>query len=62
MKTTHYTAISMAVVAALGVSGSVLAQGQVNVFNWSDYVADDTIANFEERTGIDVVYDVYDSN
>jgi len=34
----------------------------LNVFNWSDYVAPDTIANFEKETGIKVNYDVYDSN
>jgi putrescine transport system substrate-binding protein len=36
--------------------------GQLNVYNWSDYVAEDTIARFEKETGIKVVYDVYDSN
>ena len=30
--------------------------------NWSDYIAEDTIANFKAETGIDVTYDVYDSN
>ncbi|MBL8274280.1 MAG: extracellular solute-binding protein, partial [Xanthomonadales bacterium] len=34
----------------------------LNVYNWSDYVAEDTIARFEQETGIKVVYDVYDSN
>ncbi len=34
----------------------------VNVYNWSDYIAEDTIANFEAETGITVNYDVYDSN
>jgi len=34
----------------------------LNVYNWSDYIAEDTIANFEERTGIKVNYDVFDSN
>jgi putrescine transport system substrate-binding protein len=37
-------------------------QQQVFVYNWSDYIAEDTIANFEQETGIRVVYDVYDSN
>ena len=32
------------------------------IYNWSDYIAEDTIANFEEETGIDVTYDVFDSN
>ncbi len=34
----------------------------VNVYNWSDYIAEDTIANFEKQTGIKVNYDVYDGN
>ncbi|NDK37786.1 extracellular solute-binding protein [Pseudoxanthomonas gei] len=34
----------------------------VNVYNWSDYIAEDTIPNFEKATGIKVTYDVFDSN
>ncbi len=34
----------------------------VYVYNWSDYIAEDTIAEFTKATGIKVVYDVYDSN
>lgn len=34
----------------------------LNVYNWSDYVAKNTISNFEKETGIHVNYDVYDSN
>jgi putrescine transport system substrate-binding protein len=34
----------------------------LNVYNWSDYIADDTIANFEKETGIKVRYDNFDSN
>lgn len=34
----------------------------VHVYNWSDYVAEDTIAKFTAETGINVVYDVYDAN
>ncbi|QHQ37139.1 polyamine ABC transporter substrate-binding protein [Algicella marina] len=44
-------------------AGSAFAQDQVlNIYNWSDYIAEDTIAKFEEETGIKVNYDVYDSN
>ncbi len=44
-------------------SGAVTAQDNVlNVYNWSDYIAEDTIANFEAATGIKVTYDVFDSN
>src|SRR4029079_275511 len=34
----------------------------LNIYNWSDYIGEDTIANFEKETGIKVTYDVFDSN
>ena len=34
----------------------------VNVLNWSDYIGETTIADFEKKTGIKVTYDVFDSN
>jgi putrescine transport system substrate-binding protein len=34
----------------------------LNIYNWSDYIAPDTIRNFEREFGIDVNYDVYDSS
>ena len=34
----------------------------LNIYNWSDYLAEDTIPNFEKETGIKVRYDVFDSN
>src|SRR5436190_16178394 len=34
----------------------------LHVYNWSDYIAPDTIANFTRDTGIAVTYDVYDGN
>jgi putrescine transport system substrate-binding protein len=34
----------------------------VNVYNWSDYIAEDTLANFTKETGIKVNYDMYDGN
>ncbi len=34
----------------------------LHVFNWSDYIAEDTVPNFEKQTGIKVTYDVFDSN
>ncbi len=34
----------------------------LNVYNWNDYIAEDTISSFEKATGIDVKYDLYDSN
>jgi len=34
----------------------------LNVYNWSDYIAEDTVANFEKETGIKVRYDNFDNN
>ncbi|MGS1079811.1 polyamine ABC transporter substrate-binding protein [Pseudoxanthomonas beigongshangi] len=47
-----------------GAAGAAKADGakEVNVYNWSDYIAEDTIPNFEKQSGIKVTYDVFDSN
>src|SRR5687768_13620846 len=37
-------------------------EARLHIYNWSDYIAPDTIANFEKETGIAVTYDVYDGN
>lgn len=50
-------------VAVVVSSATVLAQENVvNVYNWAEYTAPDTISGFEAATGITVRYDVYDSN
>jgi putrescine transport system substrate-binding protein len=56
---------SVAAASALLFAGPARAQEEekvLNIYNWSDYIADDTIANFEKETGIKVRYDVFDSN
>jgi putrescine transport system substrate-binding protein len=35
--------------------------GQVNVYNWADYIGETTLEDFENETGIRVVYDMYSS-
>ncbi len=48
---------------ALAAAGAVQAQDNVlHVYNWSDYIAEDTLQKFTDATGIEVTYDVYDSN
>ncbi len=54
--------LALTTAALLGGAGVTHAAGQLNIYNWSDYIAEDTIANFEKETGIQVTYDVYDSN
>ena len=53
---------ALLVSVALLVPASAQDEPVVNVYNWSDYIAEDTVANFEAETGIRVNYDVYDSN
>lgn len=45
-------------------SGQALAQEEkvLNIYNWSDYIGDDTIPDFEKEFGIKVRYDVFDTN
>jgi putrescine transport system substrate-binding protein len=51
---------------ALAFGSAAFAQQQeekvLNIYNWSDYIAPDTIANFEKETGIKVRYDNFDNN
>ncbi|HZZ02213.1 MAG TPA: polyamine ABC transporter substrate-binding protein, partial [Paraburkholderia sp.] len=48
--------------AALSVTPALAADTELNVYNWSDYIAKDTISNFEKQDGIHVKYDNYDSD
>ncbi len=55
--------LAIALGALLAASPAIAQEEPVlNVYNWSDYIAEDTIANFEAETGIKVNYDVYDNN
>jgi putrescine transport system substrate-binding protein len=41
---------------------SVAVAEEVRVYNWSDYIDEELLTKFEEETGIDLIYDVFDSN
>jgi len=51
-----------ALVAAPAARAAGPEQKVLNIYNWSDYIGDDTLKNFEKETGIKVNYDTYDSN
>lgn len=38
------------------------AAGVLNIYNWSDYIAEETVPAFSKANGIKIRYDVYDSN
>lgn len=53
--------LAAAGIAGCGSSGSGKG-GQVIVYNWGEYIDPDTIEMFEEETGIEVVYDEFETN
>ncbi|WP_293765655.1 polyamine ABC transporter substrate-binding protein [uncultured Aquitalea sp.] len=52
------------ILAAMLASGFTHAAEEkvLNLYNWSDYFAPDTLAQFQKETGIKVRYDSYDSD
>src|SRR5689334_22587553 len=36
-------------------------EGKVHVYNWVDYIGETTLDDFKKATGVEVVYDTYDS-
>jgi len=48
--------------AAISASAVQAAEPVVNVYNWSDYIGETTLADFQKATGIKALYDVFDSN
>jgi len=60
MKSTTTRGVLLA--AVLACAPALASAQQVNVYNWAEYTAPDTLSGFEKATGIKVRYDVYDSN
>ena len=56
------TAALLALAACTVLAAAADEPKLLNIYNWSDYIADDTIKNFEKETGIKVNYDNYDTN
>jgi len=63
MKKCIWGVLLVAVIALIcPLSASAAGDQVLHVYNWSDYIAEDTLAKFEKETGIKVTYDVFDSN
>ncbi|MCU7216143.1 polyamine ABC transporter substrate-binding protein [Pseudomonas sp. VE 196-7] len=52
----------MLATAGLTIAVGAQAAGTVHIYNWSDYIGETTLADFQKETGIKPVYDVFDSN
>ena len=48
--------------ALLTASASCVFAADLNICNWSDYIAEDTVDNFIKETKIDANYVLFDSN
>ncbi|WP_341301755.1 ABC transporter substrate-binding protein [Lysinibacillus sp. FSL H8-0500] len=47
---------------ALSAGGSKGGKDTLTIFNWGDYIDPDLLKEFEEETGIHVIYETFDSN
>jgi len=54
--------VALLLASAWTAAGTAAAERVVHVYNWSDYIAPDTLDKFRAATGIRAVYDVFDSN
>ena len=54
--------VSILLVLALFLPVYSLAQEEVSVYNWEDYICDDVLKMFEEETGIHVNYICFTMN
>lgn len=55
--------LAMALVLLIGCSKDEAEKTvTLNVFNWGDYIGEETLAKFTEETGIKVNYEMFDSN
>lgn len=51
-----------AVAVSFGLASVAQAEQAVHIYNWSDYIGETTLEDFQKATGIKPVYDVFDSN
>lgn len=56
------TLAALAVAAAVFGAAAQEEEKVLNVYNWSDYIGEETLRNFEKETGIKVRYDNFDNN
>ena len=52
---------SVSVFNAFNNANFDLPGNTLRLYNWADYIGENTIANFEKATGIKVTYDTFDS-
>ena len=53
---------TVALLACSGTHKPPAPEQELNIFTWADYIAPDTVADFERQTGIKVRYTTFDTN
>jgi len=63
-KTQVFTTIAAAAACAAALLSTACSKPkpELHIYNWSDYFATDTLANFEKEYNCKVIYDVFESN
>ena len=56
------SALLLFAISSLNKSQGYTGGDTLTVFNWGDYIDEDLIDQFEEETGIKIVYETFDSN
>lgn len=62
MSTRFTQSLPCLALAGLLTAANVQATTDLRIYNWSDYIAEDTVRNFEKESGTHVIYDIFDSN
>ncbi|MGR1223568.1 polyamine ABC transporter substrate-binding protein [Aeromonas veronii] len=58
MNTTRLLTVAL----TMGLANVAQASPVLHFYNWSDYIGETTLSDFQQATGIKTVYDVFDSN
>ncbi|WP_368184853.1 polyamine ABC transporter substrate-binding protein [Aestuariibius sp. HNIBRBA575] len=51
-----------AIALATSLAAVAVSAEEVRVYNWSDYIDEELLEKFEQETGYELIYDVFDSN
>ncbi len=62
LSVTMIAAMLAGILTACGSADSSASNGKLYVYNWGEYIDESVIEQFEEETGIDVVYDMFETN
>src|SRR5262245_63689406 len=61
-RTTFWSLAAFAALAFVDEIPAAKADGELNIYNWADYIGESTVANFEKEYNVKVRYDTFDSN